>query len=50
VQETEHKLDTFPRLLVKPFCASQVWIFNLLDHTDKLLPDVLGRYCGLIVH
>jgi hypothetical protein len=50
VQEMQHELDTFPRLLVSLSVLPRFqYSIHLITQT-QLLPDVVGRYCGLTVH
>ena len=50
VQETQLELDTFPRLLVSlSVLPTFQFSIHLITQT-QLLPDVVGRYCGLTVH
>ena len=49
VQETQPELDTFPRLLSLSMLPRLQFLIRLITWT-LLLPDVMGRYSGLIVH
>ena len=50
VQETQRELDTVPRLLVSLSVLPRFQFSIHLITQTQLLPDVVGRYCGLTVH
>ena len=50
VQETQLELDTFPRLPVSLSVLPRFQFSIHLITQTQLLPDVVGRYCGLTVH
>ena len=50
VQEMQHELDTFPRLLRSLSVLPRFQFSIHLITQTQLLPDVVGRYCGLTVH